>query len=70
MFGQVHYDQFLLDLRNLNGSAQQWVKEKQPFFDGGAQINPNVPQYDDDVSLQEQFDIMVHIQKTTPSHIK
>ncbi|MFE3976831.1 MULTISPECIES: erythromycin esterase family protein [unclassified Peribacillus] len=70
MLGQVHYDQFLLDLRKLNGAAQQWVKEKQPFFDGGAQIIPNVPQYDDDVSLQEQFDIMVHIQKTTPSHIK
>ncbi|OAS13289.1 erythromycin esterase family protein [Paenibacillus oryzisoli] len=69
MFGQVHYDQFLLDLRKLNGDAQQWVKEKQPFLDGIAVIIPNEPQYYD-VSLQEQFDIMVHIQKTTPSHIK
>lgn len=69
MFGQVHYDQFLLDLRQLNGAAQQWVKEKQPFLDGIAVIIPNEPQYYD-VSLQEQFDIMVHIQKTTPSHIK
>lgn len=69
MFGQVHYEQFLLDLRKLNGDAQQWVKEKQPFLDGIAVIIPNEPQFYD-VSLQEQFDIMVHIQKTTPSHIK
>ncbi|UKS29704.1 erythromycin esterase family protein [Paenibacillus sp. HWE-109] len=69
MFGQVPYAQFLLDLHKLNGAAQQWVKEKQPFLDGIAQIVPNEPQYYD-VSLQEQFDIMVHIQKTTPSHIK
>ncbi|MEC0225823.1 erythromycin esterase family protein [Paenibacillus alba] len=69
MFGQVPYDQFLLDLRKLNGAAQQWVKEKQPFLDGIAQIIPNEPQYYN-VSLKEQFDIMVHIQKTTPSHIK
>ncbi|NOU69112.1 erythromycin esterase family protein [Paenibacillus sp. LMG 31461] len=69
MFGQVHYDQFLLDLRKLNGDAQQWVKEKQPFLDGIAVIIPNEPQYYD-VSLQEQFDIIFHIQKTSPSHIK
>ncbi|MET3211091.1 UNVERIFIED_CONTAM: erythromycin esterase [Paenibacillus sp. PvR008] len=67
--GKVPYDLFLLDNRHLEGEASQWVREKRPLLSLGAQLIPGHPVYFD-TSLLEQFDIMFHIRKTSPSHIK
>lgn len=70
--GKVPYDLFLLDNRHLEGEANQWVREKLPLLSLGAQLIPGHPVYPVyfDTSLLEQFDIMFHIRKTSPSHIK
>lgn len=68
-FGKVQYEKFLLDLRGLQGKAKQWVQGNRPMLSAGAQIIPNESLYYD-ASLLEQFDIIYHIRKTNPSHIK
>ncbi|ENQ3111739.1 erythromycin esterase [Bacillus anthracis] len=67
--GKVPYKMFLLDNRHLHGPAAKWVKAKRPLLSIGARLLPNESAYFD-TSLLEQFDIMFHIRKTSPSHIK
>ncbi|WP_242292589.1 erythromycin esterase family protein [Bacillus cereus group sp. BfR-BA-01441] len=67
--GKVPYKMFLLDNRHLKGQAEKWVKAKRPLLSIGGQILPNSSVYFD-TSLLEQFDIIFHIRKTSPSHIK
>ncbi|PEL51459.1 erythromycin esterase family protein [Bacillus toyonensis] len=67
--GKVPYNMFLLDNRHLKGQAEKWVKAKKPLLSIGAQLFPNELAYFDK-SLLEQFDIIFHIRKTSPSHIK
>ena len=67
--GKVPYNMFLLDNRHLKGPAEKWVKAKRPLLSIGAQLFPNESAYFDK-SLLEQFDIIFHIRKTSPSHIK
>ncbi|MFE6796204.1 erythromycin esterase family protein [Paenibacillus chitinolyticus] len=69
MLGKVSPEMFLLDARHLEGPAKQWVGEKRPLLSLGGQLIPNSPVYFD-ASLQEQFDILFHIRKTSPSHMK
>ncbi|MGW9124114.1 erythromycin esterase family protein [Paenibacillus chitinolyticus] len=69
MLGKVSPEMFLLDARHLEGPAKQWVGEKRPLLSLGGQLLPNAPVYFD-ASLQEQFDILFHIRKTSPSHMK
>ncbi|MGG0175141.1 erythromycin esterase family protein [Gottfriedia acidiceleris] len=68
ILGKVPYNMFLLDNRHLNGQAKKWVREKKPLLSIGGQILPNSSLYYD-TSLLEQFDIIFHIRKTSPSHI-
>ncbi|MDA1762057.1 erythromycin esterase family protein [Bacillus cereus] len=67
--GKVPYNMFLLDNRHLKGPAEKWVKTKRPLLSIGARLLPNQSAYFDN-SLLEQFDIIFHIRKTSPSHIK
>ncbi|EJR60884.1 hypothetical protein IIO_03218 [Bacillus cereus VD115] len=67
--GKVPYKMFLLDNRHLKGHAEKWVRAKRPLLSIGAQLLPNESAYFD-TSLLEQFDIIFHIRKTSPSHIK
>ncbi|MGZ7151311.1 erythromycin esterase family protein [Bacillus sp. BC08] len=67
--GKVPYHMFLLDNRHLRGQAEKWVKAKRPLLSIGGQTFPNESVYFDK-SLLEQFDIIFHIRKTSPSHIK
>jgi len=68
ILGKVPYNMFLLDNRHLNGQAMKWVREKKPLLSIGGQLIPNGSLYYD-TSLLEQFDIIFHIRKTSPSHI-
>ncbi|PFA52656.1 erythromycin esterase [Bacillus anthracis] len=67
--GKVPYNMFLLDNRHLKGQAEKWIKAKRPLLSIGGQILPNGSLYFD-TSLLEQFDVIFHIRKTSPSHIK
>lgn len=64
--GEVPYEMFMLDVRNLKDQAKEWAQREQPFFDGIAQIIPDRTQYFN-ASLSEQFDILFHICETSPS---
>ncbi|MEH7610612.1 erythromycin esterase family protein [Gottfriedia acidiceleris] len=68
ILGKVPYNMFLLDNRHLNGQAKKWVREKRPLLSIGGQLIQNCSLYND-TSLLEQFDIIFHIRKTSPSHI-
>ncbi|HDR7892383.1 erythromycin esterase family protein [Bacillus toyonensis] len=67
--GKVPYNMFLLDNRHLKGPAEKWVKAKRPLLSIGGRLLPNESAYFNK-SLLEQFDIIFHIRKTSPSHIK
>jgi len=67
--GKIPYEKFLLDNRHLKGQAKKWVNEKRPLLSLGGQLVPNGSVYFE-TSLLEQFDIIFHIRKTSPSHIK
>ncbi|HDR7224727.1 TPA: erythromycin esterase family protein [Bacillus toyonensis] len=67
--GKVPYKMFLLDNRHLKGHAEKWVRAKRPLLSIGGQLLPDGSLYFD-TSLLEQFDIIFHIRKTSPSHIK
>ena len=67
--GKVPYKMFLLDNRHLKGQANKWVRENRPLLSIGGQLIPNGSLYFN-TSLLEQFDIIFHIRKTSPSHIK
>lgn len=67
--GKVPYKMFLLDNRHLKGHAEKWIRTKRPLLSIGGQLLPDGSLYFD-TSLLEQFDIIFHIRKTSPSHIK
>ncbi|MCZ8520919.1 MULTISPECIES: erythromycin esterase family protein [Paenibacillus] len=67
--GQVSHEMFLLDHRHLKGEAEQWVREKRGLLSLGAQVVPNESPFFD-VSLLDQFDLVLHIRQTSPSHMK
>ncbi|XLP25040.1 erythromycin esterase family protein [Bacillus toyonensis] len=67
--GKVPYKMFLLDNRHLKGHAEKWVRAKRPLLSIGGQLLPDGSLYFN-TSLLEQFDIIFHIRKTSPSHIK
>ncbi|MCU4767067.1 erythromycin esterase family protein [Bacillus toyonensis] len=67
--GKVPYKMFLLDNRHLKGHAEKWIRAKRPLLSIGGQLLPDGSLYFD-TSLLEQFDIIFHIRKTSPSHIK
>ncbi|MFC4102668.1 erythromycin esterase family protein [Paenibacillus xanthanilyticus] len=65
-FGQVNYDQFLVDLRKASGVTKTWLNEQHPIFAGITTVGPDIPTTVD-IALGQTFDILVHIQKVTPS---
>ncbi|TKH13704.1 erythromycin esterase family protein [Bacillus wiedmannii] len=67
-FGQVKNDQFLLDLRKANGITNTWLNEKHPIFSGITTEGPDIPKTVD-ISLGKSFDILVQIQKVSPSQL-
>lgn len=67
-FGQVKNDQFLLDLRKANGMTNTWLNEKHPIFSGITTEGPDIPKTVD-ISLGKSFDILVQIQKVSPSRL-
>ncbi|GMR68526.1 MULTISPECIES: erythromycin esterase family protein [Bacillus] len=67
-FGQVKNDQFLLDLRKENGITNTWLNEKHPIFSGITTEGPDIPKTVD-ISLGKSFDILVQIQKVSPSQL-
>ncbi|MED2792133.1 erythromycin esterase family protein [Bacillus wiedmannii] len=67
-FGQVKNDQFLLDLRKANGITSTWLNEKHPIFSGITTEGPDIPKTVD-ISLGKSFDILVQIQKVSPSQL-
>ncbi|TYP73045.1 erythromycin esterase [Paenibacillus methanolicus] len=64
-FGQVDYDQFVVDLRKASGVTKTWLNEQHPFFAGITTVGPDIPTAVD-VSLGQTFDILVHIQNVNP----
>ncbi|KWX83967.1 erythromycin esterase, partial [Paenibacillus riograndensis] len=67
-FGQVHYDQFFVDLRKAIGVTKTWLNEQHPIFAGITTVGPDIPTTID-LSLGKTFDIIVQIQKVNPSQL-
>ncbi|WP_433947846.1 erythromycin esterase family protein [Bacillus tropicus] len=68
IFGQVKKDQFFIDLRKANGVTKTWLNEQHPIFAGIATEGPDIPKTVD-ISLGKAFDILVQIQKVSPSQL-
>lgn len=68
IFGQVKKDQFFIDLRKANGVTKTWLNEQHPIFAGIATEGPDIPKTVD-ISLGKTFDILVQIQKVSPSQL-
>lgn len=68
IFGQVKNDQFFIDLRKADGVVKTWLNEKHPIFAGITTIGPDIPTVVD-ISLGKTFDILVQIQKVSPSQL-
>lgn len=68
IFGQVKNDQFFIDLRKANGVVKTWLNEKHPIFAGITTVGPDIPTVVD-ISLGKTFDILVQIQKVSPSQL-
>lgn len=68
IFGQVKNDQFFIDLRKTDGVVKTWLNEKHPIFAGITTIGPDIPTVVD-ISLGKTFDILVQIQKVSPSQL-
>ena len=66
--GQVKNDQFLIDLRKANGMTKTWLNEQHPFFPGITSVGPDIPKTVN-ISLGKSFDILVQIQKASPSQL-
>ncbi len=67
-FGQVKKDQFFIDLRKANGVTKTWLNEQHPIFLGITTEGPDIPKTVD-ISLGKAFDILVQIQKVSPSQL-
>ena len=68
IFGQVKKDQFFIDLRKANGVTKTWLNEQHPIFAGITTEGPDIPKTVD-ISLGKAFDILVQIQKVSPSQV-
>ncbi|MFC8758439.1 erythromycin esterase family protein, partial [Bacillus cereus] len=68
IFGQVKKDQFFIDLRKANGVTKTWLNEQHPIFAGITTEGPTIPKTVD-ISLGKSFDILVQIQKVSPSQV-
>lgn len=68
IFGQVKKDQFFIDLRKANGVTKNWLNEQHPIFAGVTTEGPDIPKTVD-ISLGKAFDILVQIQKVSPSQL-
>lgn len=68
IFGQVKKDQFFIDLRKANGVTKTWLNEQHPIFAGITREGPDIPKTVD-ISLRKSFDILVQIQKVSPSQL-
>ncbi|MBG9453783.1 erythromycin esterase [Lysinibacillus sphaericus] len=68
IFGQVKEDQFFIDLRKANGLTKTWLNEQHPIFPGITTEGPDIPTTVD-ISLGKSFDILVQIQKVSPSQL-
>ncbi|QUG86950.1 erythromycin esterase family protein [Bacillus nitratireducens] len=68
IFGQIKNDQFFIDLRKANGVTKIWLNEQHPIFPGITTEGPEIPKTVD-ISLGKSFDILVQIQKVSPSQL-
>ncbi|MEH7137051.1 erythromycin esterase family protein, partial [Priestia megaterium] len=68
ILGQVKKDQFFIDLRKANGVAKTWLNEQHPIFAGITKEGPDIPKTVD-IPLGKTFDILVQIQKVSPSQL-
>ncbi|MBN3544163.1 erythromycin esterase family protein [Fictibacillus barbaricus] len=66
--GKVSDDQFFVDLRKAKGETKTWLNEQHPIFAGVNTVGPGIPTMVD-ISLGETFDILVQIQKVSPSQL-
>ncbi|MGG2092823.1 erythromycin esterase family protein [Bacillus sp. S13(2024)] len=66
--GQVKNEHFLIDLRKANGITKTWLNEQHPIFSGITSEGPDIPKTVD-ISLGRSFDILVQIQKVSPSQL-
>ncbi|TQR97556.1 erythromycin esterase family protein [Paenibacillus ottowii] len=68
IFGQVKKGQFFIDLRKANGVTKTWLNEQHQIFAGITKEGPAIPKTVD-ISLGKTFDILVQIQKVSPSQL-
>ncbi|PNQ85342.1 erythromycin esterase family protein [Paenibacillus polymyxa] len=68
IFGQVKKDQFFIDLRKANGVTKTWLNAQHQIFAGITKEGPAIPKTVD-ISLGKTFDILVQIQKVSPSQL-
>ncbi|WP_404303506.1 erythromycin esterase family protein [Paenibacillus sp. DP01] len=68
IFGHVKKDQFIIDLRKTNGVTKTWLNQQHPIFAGITTEGPDIPKTVD-ISLGKSFDILVQIQKVSPSQL-
>ncbi|SEF84614.1 erythromycin esterase family protein [Paenibacillus sp. UNC499MF] len=68
VLGQVKKDQFFIDLRKANEVTKTWLNEQRPIFAGVTMEGPEIPKTVD-IPLGKTFDILVQIQKVTPSQL-
>ncbi|EEM08140.1 hypothetical protein BHU24_04900 [Bacillus pseudomycoides] len=66
--GQVKNEQFFIDLRKANGVTKIWLNEQHPIFSGITTEGPDIPKTVD-ISLGKSFDILVQVQKVSPSQL-
>ncbi|MFS0836871.1 erythromycin esterase family protein [Paenibacillus sp. 1P03SA] len=69
VFGQVKKDQFFVDLRKADEAAKTWLNEKHPIYLGVIKEAPDRPKTFD-IPLGKTFDILVQIQKVSPSQLR
>ncbi|MES9740441.1 erythromycin esterase family protein, partial [Peribacillus frigoritolerans] len=55
-------------LRKANGVTKTWLNEQQPIVAGITKEGPDIPKTVD-ISLGKSFDILVQIQKVSPSQL-
>ncbi|MFD7524329.1 erythromycin esterase family protein [Paenibacillus chitinolyticus] len=68
VLGQVKKDQFFIDLRKADEVTKTWLNEQHPIFAGVTTEGPDIPKTVD-IPLGKTFDILVQIQKVSPSQL-
>ncbi|UHA75595.1 erythromycin esterase family protein [Paenibacillus sp. 481] len=66
--GKIKHGQYVIDLRRASGSTKSWLNEKRPLLLGVATVAPHIP-LTHDIPLGKTFDILIHVQKVTPSQL-